>query len=175
MLANFRTFYYHHSQLSVGKGNSILMSLVPISKAAKLVGKHPTTLKAAIKKGKLSASKNDNDEWQIDVSEVTRIYPIKDKNNESEGDNKIITLNDKSSTVRREELEILRQENAVLKERLASKEREIELIICQLEQSEKRERQLYDLASQNGKLLAHYTEQEKQLEKQPKRKGWFFR
>ena len=161
-------------QLSVGKRKFILMSLLPVSQAAKLVGKHPTTLKAAIKRGTISASKNDNNEWILDMSDVTRIYPLKDDNQKNKGDKSHQVNSQQLSSVLKEELEVLRQENAVLKEKLSSKDRELELIICQLEQSEKRERQFYDLAMQNGRLLTHYTEQEKEKSK-PKKKSWLFR
>ena len=43
--------------------------------AAKATGKDRATISRAIKKGRLSAAKNDSGEWQIDPSELHRVYP----------------------------------------------------------------------------------------------------
>lgn len=43
--------------------------------AAKAVGKTKSTITKAIASGKLSAIKNDNGAWEIDVSELYRVYP----------------------------------------------------------------------------------------------------
>lgn len=148
------------------------MSLLPISEAAKLVGKHPTTLKAAMKKGKLSASKNEHGEWQIDISEVTRIYPIKNDIEKKEGDKKIITPSHQSSLVLKEEVIILKQENAVLREKVLGLEKEILIITRQLEQSDDREKEFRKILSQNTKLLTHYADKETQQEEKKSGFKW---
>lgn len=43
--------------------------------AAKAVGKTKSTITKAIASGKLSAFKNDSGAWEIDVSELHRVYP----------------------------------------------------------------------------------------------------
>ena len=43
--------------------------------AAKAVGKTKSTITKAIANGKLSAIKNDNGAWEIDASELYRVYP----------------------------------------------------------------------------------------------------
>ena len=43
--------------------------------AAKAVGKTKSTITKAIASGKLSAVKNDSGAWEIDVSELHRVYP----------------------------------------------------------------------------------------------------
>ena len=43
--------------------------------AAKATGKDRATISRAIKNGRISAAKNDSGEWQIDPSELHRVYP----------------------------------------------------------------------------------------------------
>ena len=43
--------------------------------AAKAVGETKSTITKAIASGKLSAIKNDNGAWEIDASELYRVYP----------------------------------------------------------------------------------------------------
>ena len=43
--------------------------------AAKATGKTKSTITKAIASGKLSAIKNDNGAWEIDASELYRVYP----------------------------------------------------------------------------------------------------
>lgn len=43
--------------------------------AAKAVGKTKSTITKAIASGKLSAIKNESGAWEIDVSELHRVYP----------------------------------------------------------------------------------------------------
>ena len=43
--------------------------------AAKAVGKTKSTITKAIASGKLSAIKNDDGAWEIDASELYRVYP----------------------------------------------------------------------------------------------------
>jgi predicted site-specific integrase-resolvase len=46
-----------------------------IATAAAAVAIPPTTILRAIKAGKISVSKDENGEWQIDPTELHRIYP----------------------------------------------------------------------------------------------------
>ncbi len=48
-----------------------------LSAAAQLVGKHKVTLLRSIQAGRLSATKDDFGEWQLEPAEVTRLYTVK--------------------------------------------------------------------------------------------------
>ena len=47
-----------------------------LSQAAEATGKNKTTIQRAIKNGRISASKNDTGAYQIDPSELHRVFPI---------------------------------------------------------------------------------------------------
>jgi hypothetical protein len=47
-----------------------------LSEAAKATGKNKTTIQRAIKSGKISASKGDSGAYEIDPSELHRIFPM---------------------------------------------------------------------------------------------------
>src|SRR4051812_40279796 len=53
------------------------MALVSLGQAAKLAGLGKTTLARAIKSGRLSATRRDDGGYQIDVSELERVYPLR--------------------------------------------------------------------------------------------------
>jgi hypothetical protein len=46
-----------------------------IATAAAAVGRNKTAILRAIEAGKISVSKDENGEWQIDPAELHRIYP----------------------------------------------------------------------------------------------------
>ena len=47
-----------------------------LNEAAKLCHKSKSTVLEAIRNGRLSASRNDKNEWQIDPAELFRVYPF---------------------------------------------------------------------------------------------------
>lgn len=47
-----------------------------LSEAAKATGKNKTTIQRAIKNGKISASKGDRGSYEIDPSELHRVFPF---------------------------------------------------------------------------------------------------
>lgn len=47
-----------------------------LGQAAKATGKAKGTISNAVKQGRLSASKNDKGEYEIDASELHRVYPL---------------------------------------------------------------------------------------------------
>ena len=49
--------------------------------AAKATGKSRTSILRAIEKGKISAKKDDHGRWNIDPSELHRVYPPEQKSN----------------------------------------------------------------------------------------------
>jgi len=50
--------------------------LYTLGQSAKAVGKAKGTIKNAIDKGRLSASKDDKGQYQIDPAELHRVYPL---------------------------------------------------------------------------------------------------
>ena len=53
------------------------MAILTLGKAAALVGKSKPTISKAIKDGKISASKNSDGVFEIETSELLRVYPAK--------------------------------------------------------------------------------------------------
>jgi hypothetical protein len=51
------------------------MPFLTLGQAAKESGKQKSTILDAIRSGRLSASKDDKNQWQIDPSELFRVYP----------------------------------------------------------------------------------------------------
>jgi len=51
------------------------MPFLTLGQAAKECGKQKSTILDAIRSGRLSASKDDKNQWQIDPSELFRVYP----------------------------------------------------------------------------------------------------
>jgi hypothetical protein len=51
------------------------MPFLTLGQAAKESGKQKSTILDAIRAGRLSASKDDKNQWQIDPSELFRVYP----------------------------------------------------------------------------------------------------
>lgn len=93
--------------------------VLTLSQAAKATGKSKGTISNAIKKGRLSANK-ENGEYQIDAAELSRVYPL----NPSK-----IVQNERCSTPMEPPLnEGLKTENQVLLVRLDAAERQIEAL-----------------------------------------------
>ncbi len=51
------------------------MSFLTLGLAAKATGKQKSTILDAIRAGRLSATRNDLQQWQIDPAELFRVYP----------------------------------------------------------------------------------------------------
>ena len=139
--------------------------LVSLSKAAKLSNKSKSVLSNAIEKGRMTASKNEKGHWQIDTSELFRVYP---KNNN--------VLKNGSSTTLKNDIVPPKEpiEHKLLEQEIKFKDEKISILEKQLQQAEDREQELRQILNQNTKLLTHYTEQEKKEEVKPTKKGWFF-
>ena len=89
-----------------------------LGKAAQATGKSKTTIHRAINSGKLSAMRNDQGEYEIDPSELMRVYdivtPEPQKRNEME---RSVTLQLVDETpVLRVEIEGLKRQLALLKD-----------------------------------------------------------
>lgn len=56
------------------------MPPLTLNQAAKAAHKAKSTLLDAIRSGRLSASRNDLNQWQIDPAELFRVYPVPNSN-----------------------------------------------------------------------------------------------
>ncbi len=72
-----------------------------LSSAAKATSKSKSTISDAINSGRLSASKNESGEWQIDPAELHRVYPPV-RSGEPDGERKLTQEN--ASSERGQEL-----------------------------------------------------------------------
>ena len=63
------------------------MTYLTLSRAAKECGRSKSALLDAIRAGRLSASRNDLQQWQIDPADLFRVYPLdRSENKTSEHD-----------------------------------------------------------------------------------------
>jgi hypothetical protein len=53
------------------------MPLLTLGQAADECGRHKSTILDAIRSGRLSASRDGKNQWQIDTAELFRVYPAK--------------------------------------------------------------------------------------------------
>ena len=66
------------------------MTYLTLSRAAKECGRSKSALLDAIRAGRLSASRNDLQQWQIDPADLFRVYPPdRSENKKSEHDQPI--------------------------------------------------------------------------------------
>ncbi len=90
-----------------------------LGQAAKEAGISKPSLSAAIKKGRLSASKNDSGVYEIDPAELFRVYPKKQEANQLDNSSSLTLTNGKksvSSGVNKEVLDLLLAERDKLLE-----------------------------------------------------------
>ncbi len=80
-----------------------------LGQAAKATGKQKSTLLDAIRTGRLSASRDDKNQWQIDPAELARVYPP-------------------NTSAEREETRPEHYKTALLEEKIRFLEREIRLL-----------------------------------------------
>lgn len=59
-----------------GHGGTASMTMLSLREAAQLCGRGKSTIQAAIKEGKLSAGRNERGGYQIDPSELHRVFPF---------------------------------------------------------------------------------------------------
>ena len=81
--------------------------MIPISEAAKQVGKSVSAINKAIKSGRLSAEKNGNGQWVVQPSELFRLW--KPSEQVSNGNNTSNNLNDVGINGLKREIELLRE------------------------------------------------------------------
>ena len=99
--------------------------IISINEAAKLVGRSPKTLYAAIKSGKLSSVTGLDGKKSVSVSEIIRVYEVTPQDS-NETAIESVKLPDLEVLELRHKLELLAQENVHLKQRLEDKEKNLE-------------------------------------------------
>ncbi len=94
------------------------MPYLTLGEAAKSAGKTKPTILNAIKKGRLSAKKNDAGVWQIDPAELHRVYVPVSSNSlkEDETLRPETQSNANENMVLKKEVELLREQMSDLKE-----------------------------------------------------------
>lgn len=124
-------------------------SSISTREAAEITGFSARHIQVLIKKGKLSASRDDGGNYIIDKSEFYRVFPdAHNKRSQANNDN------DSSRTV----LEIEVQH---LKEMLAEKNRQNEFLHKQLETAAAEKTILLETLSGNQKLLEHINKEKR--------------
>lgn len=105
------------------------MSLVSITEAARLTGKSRRTIQRYVATGKLSLSQGDTTEKSIDTSELIRVFGNSLKADTGDDTPKNVTMSHNITTKNDTtdiEKELLKQELALLKERLKDKDAHID-------------------------------------------------
>jgi hypothetical protein len=130
-----------------------------LGQAAKAAGISKTSLHRAIQKGRVSAAKNDNGSYEIEPSELHRVYPpVAD---EDRSDNPGVGQDGTAETA--SETALLRRELEWVRERLADKDDVIDDLRERLNQSEQERR------DKDRQLTALLTDQRKV---KPRRWWW---
>jgi hypothetical protein len=142
-----------------------------LGEATKATGISKTSLHRAIKSGRISAKKKDDGSYEIDPSELHRVYPAVEQGNSS--DNSVLEQTVTPETL--VETEVLRREVQLLRERLTDKDEMIGDLKGRLDQSEQERRE------KDRQLTALLTDQRPKtevepppaapLEAEPRRKG----
>lgn len=118
-------------------------SSISTREAAEIAGFSARHIQSMIKKGKLSASRDDGGNYLIDKSEFYRVFP-------DAHSKRSLTNNDGDSTRIVLELEVQH-----LKEMLAEKHKQNEFLHKQLETATTEKTMLLETLSSNQKLLEH--------------------
>jgi len=140
------------------KRNTMAYSL---GQAAKAAGISKTSLHRAINKGRLSAAKNDNGAYEIEPSELHRVYPPAAEGNSAANPN-LVRYGTQETLA---ETEVLRREVELLRERLDDKDGVISDLRERLDQSEQERRE------KDRQLTALLTDQRQQVEPLPATAG----
>lgn len=144
------------------------MTKLSLNKAAKAAGVAKSTLLESLKHGRMSAEKNDKGHWQIDPSELFRVFPKTSSNDHSEpystpGENHV-----KASQNSAIEIEV-----KMLREQVERMDSERERERGQLsEQIEDLRTQLERQSADHRQALTVLTDQRRENAERPKRGLW---
>jgi hypothetical protein len=132
--------------------------------AAKATGRSRTSILRAIEKGKISACKNVHGEWDIEPSELHRVYPARESGNSS--------VNSTSATAANTDLLIENKELAAKLEAAGERVRDaldqVADLRLRLDQSEEERRR------SQAQFTALLTDQRNQVARdKPRRRGWW--
>ena len=151
------------------------MALVSVSEAARLIGKTRTPIFNAIKKGAISACKNDLGQTVIDTSELFRVFSLAAANDDSgAGDNAQNT--NKNSTESKSQQPENKAESAVLAALLAAeKEKNATLAETVADMRKERDRLLGVVESQTEQVrfLTDQREKAAATASTPARRSWW--
>jgi competence protein ComGC len=144
------------------------MVKLSLNKAAKEAGVAKSTLLDALNTGRMSAEKNEKGHWEIDPSELFRVFPKASSKNPEKPIQ--TSLENHQKTIQNSALEI---EVKMLREQIermdAERERERSQLTDQIESlKEQAERQSVD----HRQALAVLTDQRARAEEAPKRGFW---
>jgi hypothetical protein len=131
-----------------------------LGQAAKATGISKTSLHRAINKGRISAAKNDNGAYEIEPSELHRVYPPVTEGNSSAPD--LVRDGTPETAI---ETGVLRREVELLRERLADKDGVISDLRERLDQSEQERRE------KDRQLTALLTDERPKAEASPTNAG----
>ena len=140
------------------KRNAMAYSL---GQAAKAAGISKTSLHRAINKGRISAAKNDNGAYEIEPSELHRVYPPVTEGNSSANPDLVRDGTPETAI----ETGVLRREAELLRERLADKDGVISDLRERLDQSEQERRE------KDRQLTALLTDERQKAEASPTNAG----
>ncbi len=144
------------------------MARLTLTQAAKKVNKERTTLFKAIKSGNLSAYKNSKGQWEIEESELSRVYPEAFKGEDFKCDSMEIQSmvnveNQYASMVGSMDFNTLSMQVEMM-------ERENKLLREQLEKSEEREKELLATLKAQTQALPKPEEKKEVVSESLKRK-----
>ena len=83
------------------------MKLLTLGEASKLTGKSKPTISKAVRDGRLSGRKNEQGVFEIEASELFRVYPAKSSTPDSTPTAKIDTEQDAVAAIKVQHLELL--------------------------------------------------------------------
>jgi hypothetical protein len=144
-----------------------------LAKAAKAVGKGKPAILKAIQKGRISATKNEMGEWEIDPAELHRVYPPVSQETVSEP----ISLEPMETVGTTHEPRFLDLEIRFLREKVETLERmkaeERALLSGQVEDLRRERDRLLGVVESQTRLITHMTDQTAKPE--PARPNWWRR
>ena len=147
------------------EASDVLATTLSLSQAAKEVGVAKSTITNAIKKGKLSATKNPDGSYDIQPVELFRAYP--------KGSSKGVRTQG-SETLQLDTVKPVsgRGEALMLQAQLEAKSRECELLETQLEDTRSERDKWQEQASSTQRLLEHQPKAEVTQKPKSSGAGW---